>query len=116
MKEIFQNCAYNLRINDTSPFVVEKELELHYPHGDLIDTKIMKHALKLFGRSYSTTGEVLHVFKFLQHVVDHVPQGLLDGQVDDRSRIRSAVADKKRYPLWRDMVLVIAHCFLTASR
>ena len=95
---------------------MEKELELHYPHGDLIDTKIMKHALKFFGRSYSTTGEVLHVFKFLQHVVDHVPQGLLDGQVDDRSRIRSAVVDKKRYPLWHDIYGLSHRALLSYSK
>lgn len=111
-KEVLKNCAFLLKRNDITLDEVEKELELHYPHGDLIDVPIMKHAMKLFGRNYSTTGEVRHVSKYLQYVVDNVPEGLLEHQKDDYSGGgggRSAVAMKQKYPLWRDMLLLVTH-------
>lgn len=111
-KEVLKNCAFVMKTNDITLEEVEKELELHYPHGDLIDIPVMKHAMKLFGRNYSTTGEMLHLSKYLQHVVDNVPEGLLEHQKDSGGESgggggRSAVAAKKRYPLWRDMLLVV---------
>lgn len=116
-KEVLKNCAFVLKTNDITLEEVERELELHFPHGDLIDISMMKHAIKLFGRNYSTTGEMLHLSKYLQHVVDTVPEGLLEHQKDSESGSRgggggrSAVAVKKRYPLWRDMLLVVTHYY-----
>ena len=110
-KEVAKNCAHVMRVNGLPPETVERELELHYPHGDVIDTKLMKHVLKLFGRKYSSTGEVLHVFRFLQQAVDNVSQGLLEHQEDNQRRSRSAVLEKKKYPLWRDLLLVVSHFY-----
>jgi hypothetical protein len=114
VKEILKNCAYLLKRNNVTLDVVERELELHFPHGDLVDIPAMKQALKLFCRKYSSTGEVLHVMRFLQVVADEVTQGLLDHQRDsssssERGGGRSSVAAKRRYPLWRDLLLVVTH-------
>jgi hypothetical protein len=108
-KEVLKNTAHVMKVNYITPPEVEKELELHYPHGDLIDTKIMKHAMKLFGRKYTTTGEVLHVFKYLEKVVDSVEVGLLNHQIE--SSQRSSVAAKKKYPYWRDLLLLVTHFY-----
>jgi hypothetical protein len=108
-KEVLKNTAHVMKVNYITPPEVEKELELHYPHGDLIDTKIMKHAMKLFGRKYTTTGEVLHVFKYLEKAVDSVEVGLLNHQIE--SSQRSSVAAKKKYPYWRDLLLLVTHFY-----
>ena len=66
----------------------------------------------------SATGEVLHVMRFLQLVVDQVSQGLLEHQRDltRGGGGRSAVAAKKRYPLWRDLLLVVTHYYDSSSQ
>ena len=108
VEKILRNCAVAMKANNISIDEVERDLGLHYPHGDLIDSKNVMHALKLFGRNYTTTGEARHVFKYLENVAENVTDGLLEHQ-KEKANARSAVALKKKYPLWRDLLLMISN-------